>query len=83
MDPVQNRLATPRRRGRPSAEEVASRPPPSPARVDPATGRTRCQHCGRPELVVDGHPRKSDGGTPLRCRHCGTRCVRLTMIGTL
>jgi predicted RNA-binding Zn-ribbon protein involved in translation (DUF1610 family) len=84
MDPVLNRTANPRRRtGRPTSEEVASRPPPVPARTDPATGRTLCPHCGRPTLSVDGHARKSDGGTPYRCSACGYRCVRIVVLGVL
>jgi hypothetical protein len=83
MEPVQNRLATPRRRGRPSADEVASRPPPVPAKLDAASGRPLCQQCGRPGLVIDGRPRKSDGGTPQRCQFCGTRCVRIVMLDAL
>lgn len=83
MEPVQNRLATPRRRGRPSAEEVAQRPPPSPARLDPATGRTRCPHCGKPTLASYGTPRKADGGIPHRCDACGYRCVRVVLLSAL
>jgi DNA-directed RNA polymerase subunit RPC12/RpoP len=83
MDPVQNRQATPRRRGRPSAEEIAARPPPTPAQTDPATGRTRCPYCGKPTLAVADHPRKADGAQPHRCTSCGYRCARLVLLAPL
>lgn len=82
MEPVQNRLATPRR-GRPSAEEVAARPAPQPARTDPTTGRIRCPHCGKPTLASYGSQRKTDGGIPHRCGACGYRCVRLVVLDAL
>jgi predicted RNA-binding Zn-ribbon protein involved in translation (DUF1610 family) len=78
-----NRQATTRRRGRPTAEEIAARPAPAPAKVDPNTGRIRCPNCGRPTLSVDGTPRKSDGATPHRCGSCGYRCARIVLLGAL
>ena len=82
MQTPDNRLAATitRRRGRPSSDDIAARQLPTPAAVDPSTGRTRCPLCGHPTLVADGKPRKSDGGISHRCTTCGHRCTRLVML---
>ena len=62
----------PRRRGRPPATVVESRPAPRPAEIDPQEARYRCQNCGRPTLVIAGAHYK-DGAVPMRCTFCASR----------
>jgi hypothetical protein len=75
---------SPRQRGgRPRKQVTEARAAPVVAAVDHRR-RPLCPFCARPELKVNGAPRKSDGAVPLRCSFCGTTYLRfISLAGVL
>ncbi len=69
--PIQT--TTNRAGGRPSVLA----PPPQIVTPQPGQARPSCPGCARGVFVINGAPRKSDGGRPVRCSHCGATATLL------